>query len=301
LLEPSVRFLVRRSFRFFMNRRTIVLCVSVVASVILSCRGEEPIRLPEYSVSADIIAKMVPRDQVADIARQAAQSTTFRFDEITMAKAPSSLFPRPVKCLVRDAKGKVLDDVTNERLTIPVDVTWKTGFLSSNQPAEFSRFYLLLRPKLDPAGVSIGFCEQLLDEYATFSQRRLDAANRYYSAGHALAADLVWYTVPDQIALAFRSPEACADTAHAVGVKPQGRILRLDRTTIENLLAKHGRAWTLAARRDVDCVTPWAALGPLPEIRDGAALFRVGWIEYTRDALDRGTFDLVAVAMWFPR
>jgi len=284
-----------------MNRRSLLLglAFTVVARCVVA--ADDPIRLPELNVAADVIAKMVPRQQVAEIAREASAYTTFRFDELTMAKAPTSQFPHPVKCLVRDEHGLVIDDITNERLTIRVDPNWKNGFLSSNQPAEYSRFFLRLRSQPPDGKVTIGFCQKLLRDYAAFSNHRLDVANEYYTAGHALAADLTWYTVPDQVAVVFRSKEMAMACAHAIGIPPTANVVRVSAGDVDRLAASRGSTWLVADVGQLVGVTPWTSLAPEPEFRDDATLFPVGWVSYRRDAVDAGDFRFVAVAMWFPR
>jgi hypothetical protein len=282
-----------------MRRIVIALGVSLLTGS-QAFSQDAPIVLPKYEVSAEVIAHMIPRDQLAQIRRQAARFTTFRFDEVTMEKAPTSIFPRPIRCLVRDDNGTVIGDLTNPQLTVTIDPTWRDGFLSTNQPSQYTRFYVLLRARLDEPRLSLGFCRELLAEYTRFSEERMEAANRYYAGGRAIGADLVFFTVPDEIAVVFVSRTAAENVGRTLGAKWEDRTVRIGSKLLERSIESRGAGWAVADAAEIECVTPWAALAPLPRMEQHAALFRVGWAEFRKPLPEARDHTLVAVAIWFP-
>jgi hypothetical protein len=196
-------------------------------------RAEDTVVLPRYDVSAAVIAKMMPRQQLADISREAAESSTFRFSEVVMAKAPYSKFSSAVKCLVRDKDGRIVKDITNDNLTVAIEPTWADGFLSSNQPAEYSVFSVLLRPQFEGRTVTAGYCQRLLLEYVKFSSARIDRAAKHYGAGRLSFGNLVWFTTPDEVLIVFKSSNACEQVARVAGGRVDGaRLHSVSRNSI---------------------------------------------------------------------
>jgi hypothetical protein len=281
----------------FRSRLQALLFFSVLAWT-CGARAEDTVVLPRYDVSAAVIAKMMPRQQLADISREAAESSTFRFSEVVMAKAPYSKFSSAVKCLVRDKDGRIVKDITNDNLTVAIEPTWADGFLSSNQPAEYSVFSVLLRPQFEGRTVTAGYCQRLLLEYVKFSSARIDRAAKHYGAGRLSFGNLVWFTTPDEVLIVFKSSNACEQVARVAGGRVDGARLHLGQPELDHLVSAHGRAWALATVDEIDCITPWGSIGPPPEVRDHAALFPVGWVQYQKDGMDHGVCDLIAVSIW---
>lgn len=268
-----------------------VLCATAI--------GGEIHVLPKYKVNADLLAQMIPCDQVQDIRNEARPySRSFDFSVVTVIKAPNSKATQRVRCYLRDATGVSLKEITNDSLRIPVDDKWPAGFLSSNQPAGYSAFYFMLKPRLAPGAVKLGDADRLLRDYIAFSERRLNDAIDHYGAAGSWCIDLRWMTVPDEIAFVATSPGAAEKIGHLLGTPPDGLAVRVSQEKLAALVAQHGANFAVANfGTDIDCVTPWRSTAGRPPIEDHAALFQVGWVQYRRQPTDEPQADFVAVAM----
>lgn len=243
-----------------------VLCATAI--------GGEIHVLPKYKVNADLLAQMIPCDQVQDLRNEARPySRSFDFSVVTVIKAPNSKATQRVRCYLRDATGGSLKEITNDSLRIPVDDKWPAGFLSSNQPAGYSAFYFMLKPRLAPGAVKLGDADRLLRDYIAFSERRLNDAIDHYGAAGSWCIDLL-------------------------GTPPDGLAVRVSQEKLAALVAQHGANFAVANfGTDIDCVTPWRSTAGRPPIEDHAALFQIGWVQYRRQPTDEPQADFVAVAM----
>ena len=218
-----------------------------LAAAALPCLADEIHTLPKLEVTADVIAAMIPCDQVraiSDYARDHCPS--FELSTITVLKAPRSKFSRPIRCFIRGTDGHVLEEITNEDLLFPLDPHWPAGFLSSNQPDEYSAFYFMLKPRFDSSRITIGEIEKLLSDYTAFSEYYLDEARRSYAGTSFI--ELRWATVPDQILLLADSPRHASIIAQRVGVMPDGNAVTIGADQIATLKAQHGSNYIIADR-----------------------------------------------------
>lgn len=274
-----------------------VLTLSAVPQI---CAEEEVVQMPKFEVTADVIATMIPCAQVAEICQEAAAyKDTFDLSVLTVIKAPASTFPRKVRCFIRDKDGRVQREITNDSLLFPVDTSWREGFLSSNQPVEYSHYYLLLKPRFKSAEVTLGEASTLLRQFTDFSEKRLMNAIRHYGGGRIQPTlEMRLTTIPDEIVLFATSPEAANTIAARVGVRPVGHAVRLTREQLAMMVAEKGAGFVVGnALAEIACISPWGRLIRLPPVRDGAAMFAIGWVEYKRTPQDRTRRDFVAVGM----
>lgn len=278
-------------------RSTILLFLAVAASAELADGIHQ---LPQLDVSADIIAAMIPCEQVTDACNEANQHTdAFELSMLTVVKAPTSRFTKPIRCFIRAKDGHVLQEITNEALLFTLDPKWpKEGFLSSNQPDEYSYFYLTLRPKLGPGPVTLGAMDHLLSAYVTFSEKRLERTIRYYSARGSWSIDLRWATVPDEIVILTTHPTRAAAIAQKLDLRASGNAVRINSEKLAALKARLGADFALLeSPADIDCVTPWRSFAGLPPVRDHAALIRLGWAEYAQTPGPGKRRDFIALGM----
>ncbi len=256
--------------------------------------------LPKYDVTADVMAAMIPCDQVRDIGDDAkARCHSFDLSTITLVKAPASRFPKPVRCFVRAADGHVIQEITKEGFMYPADSHWPAGFLSSNQPAEYSAFYFMLRPHLSSSRITLGDVDQLLTEYTAFSEKRLSAAIRHYGAMGGAFFELSWAMVPDEIAFIATSPAAAAAIGQRLGVAAHQKIVRVSIEKWAELKAQRGVAFPVAdGATEIDCITPWRSTTGLPLVLDHAALLRIGWVQYQKQPTETPRRDIIVVGMY---
>lgn len=263
-----------------MRKWLIALCMGTLGAAAFA--SDPVVRLPQYQVSAAVIAAMIPCDQVRDIQREAKPyRDVFDFSVVTFIKAPASRFQPAPRCYIRARDGHIEREITNPTLQFTVNRTWSEGYLSSNQPVEYADFYFLLRPRLGPGPVTLGEADRLLRAYGKFAARRLHETVRHYGAEGSWTFNLQWATMPDEVDFIATSPAAVARIAQQLDTPAQGLLVRVSMERLAALIAKFGAGHGVAPRADLAVVTPWRFTAGPPPVRDHAALVHVGWVEYS--------------------
>jgi hypothetical protein len=241
---------------------------------------------------------MIPCQQVAELSRDtAARFKSFEMGVLTAAKTTPEE-PKPLRCFVRDKDGRVLRELTNEKLEIPVDEQWSDGFLSTNFGEGGASYYFLLKPRFSGEAVTASQLRSLLKDYEDFARRRLDYVIARYGARGARTGDLFWRIMPTEIVCMTPSAEIARAMAERCGATQQGNAVRISAVTLDTLKERQGADWVVANKSDLTCVAPWTSFLGLPRVKDGAALYQIGWVEYRSDPTAKPRREAIAVAMW---
>ncbi len=253
--------------------------------------------MPTYKVTAGLVSDMIPCRQVLELSREvAARFKSFEVSVLTAAPAGSST--KPLRCFIRDADGHVRRELTNESQVFPIEATWGDGFLSTNYGEGAAGYYLMLKPRFPAEQITVGDLETLLDEYTDFARRRLDVAISRYGTRNLRTGDLYWRVMPTEVVCVATSPEVARALASRCGAVLEGSSVRIAAEVIEDLKKRNGAGWVVTKRSEMTCVAPWTRVLGLPHVKDSAALYEIGWMEYRSDVMAKPQREVIAVAMW---
>ncbi|HVU36309.1 MAG TPA: hypothetical protein VHE61_22925 [Opitutaceae bacterium] len=276
--------------------RLALLVAGVLFGQVALC-AEEIVKLPKYAVSADVIAAMIPCDQLREIINVSQRyRDTFDLSEITFVKAPVARFARVPRCYIRAEDGHVLQEITNPALRFRMTSAWPHGFLSSNQPAEYAAFYFLLTPKLGAGPVTLGQTEKLMRAYTEFAESQLQNAIRHYGAAGAWCINLRWIMVPDEIDFVASSPAAAAAIGRRVQISSEGNLVRVSIERLADLNKQLRGEFVVANPGELAGVTPWRSTAGGPVLENHSTLLRIGRVEY-RESAQTVRSDLIVVGL----
>jgi hypothetical protein len=261
---------------------------------------EAPIRLDRFVVSEGLVAFMVPYDQLLNIAAETREGS-FHFSHYVLTKHADSSFSRPLKHLLRDASGAKLMEPEPVDGVFEINAEHKGSFASSNQPAEMSDLFLLFRADCLARGgkVSCAEVKGLLKDYQAYVERCIADSRKHYAASKNSFSEVYLLTNPDQVLILFRTQVAAEEASRRLGLKAQGRALRIP----EKLLASE-QADLMAQTLDtsvVEALSPWRANAELPTAINGCIPFIVGWVRYRSFAFQPYRCDLIMPGIVSPQ
>lgn len=265
----------------------------------MGCFGaepERPVQLPDFHVEGDMPQTRMPRDQMYEMRTTVEERyRTFALDSYTVVKYARSPVKTAIKSLIRDANGKVVADITTERGVYEVTAQYAGLFAASNQPAEQSGLFFLLKIRCDRRDITLGFMEDLFREYSDFSARRLELVRRQYrSKRKDEFKELSHVMTADEIVIVASDAAAASKIAAKLAVKADGRGIRVPAVQLKEMTARLGRDFRVSDDpAAIDYLSPWRHDEALPAAKEHCALLAIGWAVYRPQFFSHYRYEVI--------